>query len=67
MASTENLTTLSKVLYLCLKNAFFLTVLQRKEGTLGINWKGEYNQWFQGVNGPNFKICEVSNSSIEIL
>ena len=23
--------------------------------------KGEYNQRFQGVDGPNFKICEVKN------
>ena len=48
-----------------------------EEETLGINGKGEYNQtgsWFQGVDGPNFKICEVnklsnwlSNSSTEIV
>ena len=54
----------------------FLNIFE-KEKTLGINGKGEYNQqvsWFQGVDGPDFKICEVKklsnwlrNSSTEIL
>ena len=49
-----------KSVLLMLKNiAFFLTFLERKE-TLGINGKGESTfSWFQGVDGLNFKICEV--------
>ena len=37
-----------------------------EEETFGINVKGEYNQQFHGVDGHNFKIFEVKNSSNEV-